>query len=200
MKELDLFYKDYVGVDESGRGCVGGSLFFCGCKLKEGFTVEDIAFADDSKSMNKTKREALYIEIIKYVDYNLTSFNAQEIDELGLSLCLATSLNNVKEGFPKDKILYDGNCSYKVQGIETLVKADAKVSIVSCASIIAKHFKDAEMEELHSLYPEYSFNTNNGYINKKNTDAIIKHGYTPAHRKSYNLKALDGLEIKDYTK
>ena len=197
LKQLDEHYKDYVGCDEAGRGCIGGSLFFVGCKLKPGISLDEISFAEDSKTTSKKKRIELAKRIKDLVDYKMAYATAHEIDRDGLSLSITKCLSEIKEHFCNDKILYDGNSSFKVENIETLVKADAKVSIVAAASILAKTLKDNESQNIHLEYPEYSFDTNSGYINKKHTDAIIKYGYTKYHRKSYNVKSLQGHNIID---
>lgn len=198
MKELDNKYKNYVGIDEAGRGNVAGALVFCGAKLKKGKNVKDIAFANDSKSMSKTKREELYDQVIKIVDPVVVFVSPGYIDEHGISKAHTYALEKIKEKYSKDKIIYDGKATYGVKDIETLVKADAKVSIVAAASIIAKVQKDREMKEQAQKYPEYDFVNNAGYGTAKHIEAIKEYGYTPIHRRSYNIKALEGVEIKEY--
>jgi ribonuclease HII len=198
LKELDTKYQDYVGIDEAGRGNLAGSLIFVGATLKEGKTIEDIAFADDSKSMSKKKREELYNEVIKIVDYEVVETYASYIDNNGLSSACSFSLTHIKNHFKelnKTKILYDGKTTFKVQGIETLVKADAKVSIVAAASIIAKVEKDKRMKIWDEKYPMYDWKNNAGYGTKGHIEAIKEFGWTEQHRRSFNVKALEGLEI-----
>jgi ribonuclease HII len=181
-----------------GRGNLAGSLIFVGAVLKEGKTINDIAFANDSKSMSKKKREELYKEIIKIVDYEVVEIYANYIDNNGLSDACNFSLTHIKNKFKelnKTKILYDGKTTFKVQGIETLVKADAKVSIVAAASIIAKVEKDKRMKEWDEKYPMYDWKNNAGYGTAKHIEAIKKYGWTSQHRRSFNVKALEGLNI-----
>jgi ribonuclease HII len=202
LKDLDIKYKDYVGIDEAGRGNLSGSLIFVGAVLKEGKTVNDIAFADDSKAISKKKREKLYEEVIKVVDYEVVEIYPKYIDEAGLSESCRFSLEHIKNYFNsrgKSKILYDGKTTFKVQGIETLVKADAKVSIVAAASIIAKVEKDKRMKEWDEKYPMYDWKNNAGYGTKAHIEAIKKYGYTEQHRRSFNVKALEGLGIKEFS-
>jgi ribonuclease HII len=197
LKELDTKYEGYVGIDEAGRGNLAGSLLFVGAKLKPGMCIEDIAFANDSKSMKKSKREELYEDVIKIVDFQIVEIYPKFIDNVGLSLAHSYSLEEIKKAFPNSKFLYDGKTSYKVQGIETLVKADAKVSIVAAASIIAKVEKDKRMKEWDEKYPEYDWKNNAGYGTKGHIEAIKKFGWTEQHRKSFNVKALEGLQISE---
>lgn len=199
LKELDKKYKDYIGIDEAGRGNIAGSMVFCAAKLKKGKTIDDISFANDSKSMSKKKREELYEEVMKVVDPFIVFVEPKYIDENGISKAHTYALEKIKDNFKNDKIIYDGKARYGVDDIETLIKADAKVSIVAAASIIAKVSKDKEMEEQSKKYPEYDFKSNAGYGTKKHIEAIKEHGYTPIHRRSYNVKALAGIQIKEYS-
>ncbi|MDO9207463.1 MAG: ribonuclease HII, partial [Sulfuricurvum sp.] len=86
--------------------------------------------------------------------------------------------------------LYDGNCSFGIPGLKTLVKADATVPEVSAASILAKVSRDREMIELSSLYPQYGFEGHKGYGSSAHIEAIRKYGYCDIHRKSFKLKSL----------
>lgn len=199
MKELDEQYKNYTGIDEAGRGCVGGSLFFVGAKLKPNSSTQDISFAVDSKSVNKKKHKEMFNRLIDLVEYKVVKKEPHEIDSKGLAICLKESLQELRDFF-SGNILYDGSTTFKVENIETLVKADLKVSIVAAASIIAKYNKTLEDEELDLLYPGFTFTSHSGYINKNHIKEIIDMGFTNHHRKSYNIKALKDLNIKGYNK
>jgi ribonuclease HII len=198
MKRLDEQYKHYVGIDEAGRGCVGGSMFFVGVKLKPGVDISAIAFADDSKKLSTAKRAEFYEALKSLIDCEIVRKTAKDIDVLSLAHCLKTSLEALKIWAGNTPVIYDGNTNYKIEGVETLVKADAEISLVSAASIIAKHVKHLESVALQEKYPEFAFSEHNGYINKKHTEEIIMHGYTEHHRKSYKIKALQGLNLPIY--
>jgi ribonuclease HII len=61
---------------------------------------------------------------------------------------------------------------------------------VSAASILAKVWRDREMNALASLYPQYGFEGHKGYGSKKHIEVIRQYGYCDIHRKSFKLKAL----------
>ena len=63
-------------------------------------------------------------------------------------------------------------------------------------SIIAKPTKDTIMINHHEEYPMYNFLNNAGYATKDHIEAIKEHGYTPIHRKSYNVKELEAWKNK----
>ena len=68
---------------------------------------------------------------------------------------------------------------------EAIIKGDAKVKQIACASIIAKVYRDAIMERLSNEFPHYGWETNSGYGSKKHLDAIQKYGVTTHHRHSF---------------
>ena len=84
----------------------------------------------------------------------------------------------------------DGNCTFGVSGISTMVKADAKVAEVSAASILAKVSRDRYMCDIAPSYPEYAFEKHKGYGSALHVKMIQQFGYCDIHRKSFKLKAL----------
>ena len=182
------------GIDEAGRGPIAGSLVVAGVILEN--SVEGLM---DSKKISEKKRELLYPQIIENSIYHIVSFPAHAVDELGISECMSIALQEIQDHVKTDTYLFDGNTNFGVTNLETLVKADATVPEVSAASILAKVTHDREMIEFSKQYPEYSFEKHKGYGTKAHVEAILAHGYTPEHRRSFKLKSLKGVEIKSYT-
>ena len=182
------------GIDEAGRGPIAGSLVVAGVILEN--SVEGLM---DSKKISEKKRELLYPQIIQDSTHHIVSFPAHAVDELGISECMSIALQEIQEHIKADTYLFDGNTNFGVSNLETLVKADATVPEVSAASILAKVTHDREMIEFSKQYPEYSFEKHKGYGTKAHVEAIIEHGYTPEHRRSFKLKSLKGITIKSHT-
>ena len=182
------------GIDEAGRGPIAGSLVVAGVVLNS--PIEGLM---DSKKVSEKRRELLYPQIIQNSIYHIVSFPAHAVDELGISECMTIALHEIQEHISAETYLFDGNTDFGVPDLETLVKADATVPEVSAASILAKVTHDREMIEFSKLYPEYAFEKHKGYGTKAHVEAIIAHGYTPEHRRSFQLKSLKGVEIKTYT-
>ena len=73
-----------------------------------------------------------------------------------------------------------------------MIKADGKIAEVSAASILAKVTHDLNIIRDAKIYPEYEFEKHKGYGTKLHVQMIKEHGYSPIHRRSFKLKALQG--------
>ncbi len=174
------------GIDEAGRGCIAGSLVMAGVVL-----TGEVDGLTDSKKLTQKRREALYGNIIENALYHIVSFSAQEVDELGISECLQRGLQSIQKHIPDVEYLFDGNSTFGVDNIATMVKADAKVLEVSAASILAKVTRDREIIALAETYPEYGFEKHKGYGTKAHIEALVKHGRCPIHRRTFRVKGVD---------
>lgn len=174
------------GIDEAGRGPIAGDLVMAGCVLHE-----DIEGLNDSKKLTAKKREALYELIVESSEFHIFKATPKEIDDEGISACLKRGLEEIMGSLECQKYLFDGNTTFGVNGLETMVKADGKIAEVSAASIIAKVTHDRDILKEAKKYPEYQFEKHKGYGTKLHVEMIKKHGYCEIHRRSYKLKALE---------
>ncbi|RUM70206.1 MAG: ribonuclease HII [Sulfurovum sp.] len=174
------------GIDEAGRGCLAGSLVMAGVVL-----TGEVEGLMDSKKLTEKKREVLYPLIIDNSEYHIVSFSAAQVDELGISKCLQQGLRSIQQHLPNANYLFDGNSTFGVENIATMVKADDKVQEVSAASILAKVTRDREIIALSKEYPVYGFEKHKGYGTKAHIDALIKHDRCPIHRKTFKVKGVD---------
>ncbi len=176
--------KALCGIDEAGRGPIAGDLVFAGVVLNK--RIQNL---NDSKKISEKDREKLYEKIILNSNYYIYIIPSYKIDKIGLSLSIKEALLAIKTYFGnKVEYLYDGNSSFSVKDIHTLVKADEKVKEVSAASILAKVYRDRLMKKYDKIYPEYNFAKNKGYGTKEHLSLIKKYGYSPIHRKSFKIK------------
>ncbi len=173
------------GIDEAGRGCIAGPLVVAGVVLKK--EIDGLA---DSKILSEKRRDELFILIKQSADYKIVFCDNDMIDDKGLSYCLGYAIKEIREYFKKCDILMDGNSSFGVDGVDTLVKADAKIPQVSAASILAKVSRDAYMYDISDKFPSYSFPKHKGYGTALHVEEIKKYGYSSIHRKSFKIKSL----------
>ena len=174
------------GIDEAGRGCIAGPLVVAGCVL-----LENISGLNDSKKLTEKKREELFTCISTSASFKIVSFEHDEVDNRGLSACLKDAISQIKEHFKECDILMDGNSTFGVQGIDTMVKADAKIPEVSAASILAKVTRDRYMYEMDKLYPKYGFASHKGYGSALHVNKIKELGPSPIQRMSFKIKSLN---------
>ena len=173
------------GIDEAGRGCLAGPLVVAGAVLKE--PVSGLA---DSKILSEKQREALFDILQEKADFKIVFCDNTMIDTQGLSACLKYAIETIKNHFTNHSILMDGNCTFGVMGIETMIKADAKVPEVSAASILTKVSRDRYMCRMALEYPEYGFEKHKGYGSALHVEVIKRCGYSALHRKTFKVKSL----------
>lgn len=173
------------GIDEAGRGPLAGDLVMAGVILKN--PIEGLM---DSKILSEKKREELYEKIIENSHHHIISFSPKQIDKQGLSRCLGEGLESIQQHLDAEIYLFDGNQTFGVLGISTMVKADGKVPEVSAASILAKVTHDRAIIEASMHYPLYGFEKHKGYGTKAHVEAIKKHGFCDLHRRSFKIKGL----------
>ncbi len=176
------------GIDEAGRGPIAGDLVVAGCIFEDNISIDGL---NDSKKISEKKRYKLFDEIIQKTNYHIVVIKPNEIDEKGLSYCMTKALQEIQSSLLTDEYLFDGNTTFGVTGLETMVKADGKVAEVSAASILAKVTHDRNIIRDAKEYPEYGFEKHKGYGTKLHVEMIKKYGYSPIHRRSFKLKALE---------
>jgi ribonuclease HII len=177
---------ELCGIDEAGRGPLAGDLVMAGVILLK--KVEGLM---DSKILSEKKRELLFPLIIENSLQHIVSFSPQQIDKEGLSICLGKGLEEIQSKLEAKIYLFDGNQTFGVLGISTMVKADGKIPEVSAASILAKVTHDRAIVEAAKLYPLYGFERHKGYGTKNHIEAIKEHGYCTLHRRSFKIKGLN---------
>lgn len=73
--------------------------------------------------------------------------------------------------------------------VRTLVKGDARVSVIAAASVLAKVRRDSYMAGLTD--PGFGWASNKGYGSGVHYDGIREHGLSEQHRHSWNLPGAD---------
>ncbi len=197
-REKELWQEGFslvAGVDEAGRGPLAGAVYAAAVILPEDVFIKGL---DDSKKLSEKKREELFLEICeKAVAYSVSFATEKEIDKLNILNATHLAMNRAVDALKikPDYLIIDGN-SIKNMKIpyETMVKGDAKSASVAAASILAKVSRDRYITEISEKYPEYGFEKHKGYGTKAHTEAILKYGVLPIHRKSF-LKKLLGDNI-----
>lgn len=198
--ELKSFLNENLieaGCDEAGRGPLAGPVFAAAVILPKDFYHP---LLNDSKKMTEKARNILRPIIeSEALAWAVAELSPQEIDEMNI---LNASIEAMQRAVKKlsikpEFLLIDGNRFKPFDGYayECIVKGDAKFASISAASVLAKTYRDERMRELASIYPEYAWEKNMGYPTKVHLEAILKHGFTPEHRRSFKPKQLEGLVL-----
>jgi ribonuclease HII len=188
-----------AGCDEVGIAPLAGPVVACAVILNK----ESVAGrrtkskwwyrVRDSKTVNEKEREAL-VEFIKdnCAAHALGVVSHETIDRINIYQATMLAMRQALDGLSvKPQFLFiDGKHKLKnLDGVnqEAVVDGDAKILSISAASIIAKVYRDKLMNELHARHPQYNFHQNKGYPTKFHREALVKHGATPVHRRSFAL-------------
>ena len=180
------------GIDEAGRGTLAGPVVAAVAILPKDCTILRL---NDSKKLSEKCREELFLEIKeKAVAYGIGMASPELIDEINIlqatyeAMCQAVSKLSVKPDiFLNDAVIIPG---IPVEKQVKIIKGDAKSVSIAAASILAKVTRDHMMMEYDKIYPEYGFAKHKGYGTKAHNEAILLHGPSPIHRRTFLKKLL----------
>lgn len=185
------YYESLIeaGCDEAGRGCLAGSVYAAAVILPPDYQNE---LLNDSKKLTAKKRYALREEIERdAIAWAVGIVTPEEIDKVNILNASFLAMHRALDQLSvrPEAVIVDGNRFKPYQDLPstTIVKGDGKYLSIAAASILAKTYRDDYMLSLAEEYPLYDWQSNMGYPTKKHRQAILEHGITPYHRKSYNL-------------
>lgn len=183
-------FKYICGIDEAGRGPLAGPVVVASVIMPKDSMIEGV---NDSKKISEKKREKLYDLIIdEAISYGVGIISQEEIDEINILNAtkkgLTNSINELK--VKPEIILVDALTKIDTIGIpyRSVIKGDAKIYSIACASIIAKVTRDRIMKEWDKVYSQYGFSSHKGYGTAKHIAAIKEYGLCPLHRRSFTTK------------
>lgn len=178
-----------VGCDESGRGCLAGPVYAAAVILPGNFRHK---LLNDSKQMKVDDRIMLR-EIIEKnaIAWGVGICDHHEIDSINILQASVLAMHKALEKLKVsgESILVDGNYfkPYKNMSHTCLISGDAKYKSIAAASVLAKTHRDEFMLKLHEEFPQYGWNSNKAYATKHHRRALMQHGESPYHRKSFRL-------------
>lgn len=178
-----------AGLDEAGRGPWAGPIV--ACAYIEISAVLQVKI-NDSKKLNEAQREEAYEALIRGGEYSVGIAEVEEIDKLGLAKANRLAFKRAIAGLAikPDLVLIDGkdkidpSITAKIP-FKTIIKGDAAIRAISCASIIAKVTRDRMMEQLAKKYPKYRFEDHKGYGTALHRRLLKQYGASAIHRQSF---------------
>ncbi len=178
-----------VGVDEVGVAPTCGAVVAAAVIMRPG--CHRIVGVRDSKMLSASQRARLAPLIrARAVAVGVGAASVREIDQLNIYHATHLAMRRaIARVGGHEHVLVDGN---RIAGFEhavgpysAIVKGDAKVYSIACASVVAKVVRDRMMERLSHRYPAYGWERNQGYATQEHRDAIRANGLTPFHRRSF---------------
>ena len=191
--------KYLIGIDEVGRGPIAGPVAVGAFVFLKPSAKNFFKGVKESKQLSEAKREEWFKKIqeaqkLGLINFAVTFQSEKVIDTKGISFaikkCLADSLSKLKINPQDAKVRLDGGLKAPAEytNQKTIIKGDAKETVIALASICAKVLRDRKMREWAKKHPNYGFEVHKGYGTKGHYKAIKDHGTTPLHRLSFLQK------------
>jgi len=199
-----------IGVDEVGRGCLAGPVYAAALMMPKGpiskTLSKQLKILNDSKQLTIEERERLAPVLEEATIWSVASASPKEIDQINiLQASLLAMRRAIQSLLAKYRILnlaplvvVDGRTRipelpYKQVPV---IKGDGQSASIAAASIIAKVHRDRFMTNLASDIPHYQWHSNKGYSCRSHVEAIMSHGTTVWHRRSFLRKySIESLEL-----
>jgi ribonuclease HII len=191
-------WRRVAGCDEAGRGSLVGPLYAAAVILDPDKPIRGV---NDSKKLSPAERLELAAAIRqKAVAFQVVAVPATEIDALNVyeasrqaMIRALRALDPAPDFALTDAMPLAGRGSPSPFPIphRAIIHGDALSVSIAAASILAKVDRDAHLEELDRLYPQYQLARNKGYATAEHLEALARHGPCPEHRKTFQ-------PVKDY--
>lgn len=178
-----------AGCDEAGRGCYAGPVFAAAVILPKDFYHPEL---NDSKQLTKEQRDEIRIYIEENaIAYAVAMIDNEEIDCINILKASFKAMHKAVDQLRvrPELLLIDGNrfIAYGKTTHHCIVKGDSIYASIAAASVLAKTYRDAYMENLHAEFPHYNWKSNKGYGTPEHRNAIEAFGLCKYHRKSFNI-------------
>lgn len=202
LRDLKALPAPLIGVDEVGRGCLAGPVTAAAVIFR---SKTDTRKYKDSKALTAEERDELSLSIHTHHLVGIGWATVEEIDRINilqasflamrraiesLQLKFDSTVPSVAEPveFGGGSILVDGRDHIPECGPFTqraIIGGDARVSLISAASIAAKVARDRFMQDLAREIDGYGFEKHKGYGTPEHRRRIQAVGPCKWHRQSF---------------
>lgn len=193
---------DQVGVDEVGRGAWAGPMVAAAVLFPIKPIVPRKIQLRDSKMLTENARMRAFDYISKNAFFTVIEVDHAIIDEYGVHQAHKKLINSAIFSFLEKydsyyygkKFIASEQLTFYIDGnpiTDLPVKhmyqphGDYTHKIISCASIVAKVYRDSYMKKISKVYPYYGFDQHVGYGTRRHQEALTIHGPCDIHRMSY---------------
>lgn len=175
-----------AGTDEVGRGPLAGPVVAACVVMHEPLMLRGL---NDSKQVPREVRCELAEQIKSAAaEWAIGVASVEEINRINIywASVLAMERAIAQLTAPPQYLITDAVRIRSFTGPqEPLIKGDARSAVVAAASIVAKVYRDALLEELDREDPRYGFAEHKGYATARHIAALKEHGPCAHHRSGF---------------
>jgi ribonuclease HII len=192
MQALRQGWRSIAGCDEAGRGALLGPLYAAAVILDPARRIPGV---EDSKKLTAEQRLTLADEIrAKAVAFQVVAVPVAEVDSLNVFQASRHGMIRALRALvpSPDFVITDamrlsgwGDDADFCVPHRAVIHGDARSVSVAAASILAKVGRDAHMQELDRLFPQYGLARNKGYCTPEHLEGLRQFGPCPEHRQTF---------------
>jgi ribonuclease HII len=174
-----------AGLDEAGRGALFGPVVAAAVILNPRRRIVGL---DDSKKLPAERRAQLAERVREHaLAWAVAEVDAQRIDAWNIYQASRQAMIAALQQLciVPDYLLIDAMQLDVLIEQKSIIKGDGRSVSIAAASILAKTYRDARMEEWDAVYPQYGLARHKGYATPDHLEALRLHGPTPLHRYSF---------------
>lgn len=188
-EEKALYLRGYdmvAGVDEVGRGALAGPVVAAAVILPYRLSAPWVKKIRDSKLLPASEREVLNKEIVSVaLGLGVGLADSKYIDSQGIVPATRLAMQKAVESLRvKAQFLMIDALRLPAVDIpqKAIIQGDRDCFVISCASIVAKVYRDNLMKEMANRYPGYYLERHKGYGTALHLRCLEELGPSPIHR------------------
>jgi ribonuclease HII len=177
--------KVVAGVDEVGRGALFGPVVAAAVILPEGCRIPGLR---DSKQLIAEERQRLArIVERRALAIAIEEVDAETIDRINIYQATRRAMTAAvcRLALLPDHLLVDAMRLDFACAQTSIIYGDSLSVSIAAASVVAKVYRDGRMCQLDREYPEYGLASHKGYSTPEHKQALLAHGPSPLHRRSF---------------
>jgi ribonuclease HII len=177
--------KVVAGVDEVGRGALFGPVVAAAVILPEGCRIPGLR---DSKQLIVEERQRLArIVERRALAIAIEEVDAETIDRINIYQATRMAMRAAvcRLAMLPDHLLVDAMRLDLACGQTSIIYGDSLSVSIAAASVVAKVYRDGRMCQLDREYPQYGLASHKGYSTPEHKQALLAHGPSPLHRRSF---------------
>ena len=192
------FESGFAGIDEAGRGPLAGPVVAAAVIFRRRVPLSGL---DDSKRVLPSVRERLFKQILSHALVGVAAVSERVIDEINILEATRLAMCEAVLSLPHTPslLLIDGPIRLDLPIKQmSIIGGDGRSARIAAASIVAKVWRDHQMQFWDSVYPGYDFAVHKGYATPGHLKILERKGSSEIHRKSFSpVRVLEKGESRE---